>query len=356
MLKKTLGSPLASKEIKPVNPKGNQAWIFIGRTETEAEAPIFWPPDAKSQLVRKDPDAGRDWRQEKRTTEDETAGWHHWPNGHEFEQTPGDEGQRSLGCCIPWGRKEWDVTERLNNSKELKKDLHKVCVCVCVCVCACAHSCTQSLSRVWLCNPLDYSLSGSSVHGIFQARILEWVAISSSRGSFRSRDRTHVSRIAGFFYHWAAWKAQSYHVKVKAAQSCPTLCVPMDCSQSGSSGHGVLQPRIPAWVAYLFSRESFWPRNQTWVSCIADGFFTSWATSHLNYHWSPWATIWPSNSIPKCILERNENICPYKDLYTNVYSSIIHNNPKVETTQMSIHGWTDKQNAVLATPWSIIQL
>ena len=96
-----------------VNPKGNQSWIFIGRTDAEAEAPILWPPDANSQLIRKDPDAGKDWRQEEMgTTEDEVVGWHHQLNGHEFEQAPKDgDGQGSLVCCSPWGRKESDTTE-----------------------------------------------------------------------------------------------------------------------------------------------------------------------------------------------------------------------------------------------------
>ena len=88
---KTLESPLDSKEIKPVNPKGSQPWIFIGRTDAEGEAPILWPPDDKSRLIGKDPDAGKDWGQEEKgMTEDEMVGWLHWLNGHEFEQTPGD--------------------------------------------------------------------------------------------------------------------------------------------------------------------------------------------------------------------------------------------------------------------------
>ena len=92
VLEKTLESPLDSKEIKPVNPKGNQSEIFIGKTDAEAEAPILWPPDEKSQLIRKDPDAGKDWRQEEKgMTEGETVGWYHQLNGHEFEQTPGDD-------------------------------------------------------------------------------------------------------------------------------------------------------------------------------------------------------------------------------------------------------------------------
>ena len=115
MLEKTVESSLDSKEIKPVNPKGNQPWIFIERTY--AETLILWPPDAKSQLTGKDPDAGKDWRQEKGTTEDEMVGWHHQLNGHEFEQVPrvGDE-QGSLACCSPWGFRGSDTTEWLNSN------------------------------------------------------------------------------------------------------------------------------------------------------------------------------------------------------------------------------------------------
>ena len=108
-LEKTLESPLDSKESKLVNPKGNQLWIFIGRTDAEAEAPILGPPDVKSQLTGKHPDAGKDWsKKEKRETEDEMVGWHHWLNGHEFEKTQRDsEGQGNLACCNPWGHKNW---------------------------------------------------------------------------------------------------------------------------------------------------------------------------------------------------------------------------------------------------------
>ena len=116
VLEKTLESPLDCKEIKPVNPKGNQPWIFIGRTGAEAEAPILWPPDSKNWLTGKDPDAGKGWRQkEKGMIEDEMVGWYHWFNGHEFEQALGDgNGQGGLACCDSWGRKELDKTEWLN--------------------------------------------------------------------------------------------------------------------------------------------------------------------------------------------------------------------------------------------------
>ena len=117
VLEKTIESPLDCKEIQPVHSKGDQPWVFFGRND--AETPIIWPPDAKSRLVGKDPDAGKDGGQEKRATEDEMA-WHHRLNGHESEQTPGDsEGQRSLVCCSPWGCKELDTTERLNNNNKL---------------------------------------------------------------------------------------------------------------------------------------------------------------------------------------------------------------------------------------------
>ena len=116
VLEKVLESPLDCK-IKRVNLKGNQSWIFTGSTDVEVQAPIFWPPDVKSWLVKKDPDAGKDWRQEEKgTTEDEMVGWHHQLNGHEFEQAPGyGEGQGSLACCSPCGHKESDTTEWLNN-------------------------------------------------------------------------------------------------------------------------------------------------------------------------------------------------------------------------------------------------
>ena len=115
VLEKTLESPLDCKEIQLVHPRGDQSWVFIGKTDVEADTPIFWPLSVKSWLV-KDPEAGKDWRQEdKWTTEEEMVGWHHWLNGHEFESTPGiGDGQGGLACCNSWGRKESDMTEWLN--------------------------------------------------------------------------------------------------------------------------------------------------------------------------------------------------------------------------------------------------
>ena len=116
VLEKTLESPLDCKEIQPVHPKGDQSWVFFGITDTEAETPIRWPPDAKSWLIGKDPNAGRDWGQkEKGRTEDEMAGWRHQLDGHELEWTLGaGDRQGGLACCNSWGCKESDTTERLN--------------------------------------------------------------------------------------------------------------------------------------------------------------------------------------------------------------------------------------------------
>ena len=124
MLEKTLESLLDCKEIQPVHSKRDQSWVFFGRTDAKAETPIFWPPHVKSWLIGKDSDAGRVWGQEEKgTTEDAMAGWHHRLNGHEFGWTPGvGDGQGGLACCNSWGRKELDMTERLNWT-ELNMDL-----------------------------------------------------------------------------------------------------------------------------------------------------------------------------------------------------------------------------------------
>ena len=116
VLEKTLESPLDCKEIQPVNPKGNQSWMFIGRTDAEAETPILWPPDVKNWLIWKDPDSGKGWRwEEKGMTEDEMVGWHLRLDRHEFEQVLriGD-GQGNLEYYSPWGCQEWEMTEQLN--------------------------------------------------------------------------------------------------------------------------------------------------------------------------------------------------------------------------------------------------
>ena len=116
VLAKTLESSLDCKDTQPVHPKGNQSWISIGRTDAEAEAPVLWPPDAKSWLIRQDPDAGKDWKQEEKgTVEDEMVYGITNSIDIEFEQAPGaGDGQGSLACCSPWGQKELDTTEWLN--------------------------------------------------------------------------------------------------------------------------------------------------------------------------------------------------------------------------------------------------
>ena len=119
VLAKTHKNPLDGKEIKSVNTKGNKPWIFIGSTDAEAESPILWPPEVKNWLIGKDPDAGKDWRQEeKRATEDEIVGWHHQLKGLESGKTPGDSKVNgSLVCCTLWGCKESNTTEWLNNQR-----------------------------------------------------------------------------------------------------------------------------------------------------------------------------------------------------------------------------------------------
>ena len=173
VLEKTPESPLDCKEIKPVHPKGNQSWIFTWRTDAEAEIPILWSPDAKNWLIGKDPDAGKDsGQEEKGTTEDEMVGWHHWLNGHEFEQALGvGDGQGSLAWCSPWGHKE----TQLSNWIELNCGTQMA---------PCSHispwgMCAQLCLTLW--DPMDDNPPASPVHGISRARILEWIAISFSR-------------------------------------------------------------------------------------------------------------------------------------------------------------------------------
>ena len=130
VLEKTLESPLDCKESQPVYLKGDQSFVFIGRSDAEAETPILWPPHAKSWLTGKDPDAGRDWEsKEKGMTEDEMVGWHHQLDGHEFEWILGvGDGQGGLACCISWGRKELDTTERLNWTELIIEKIKITCL------------------------------------------------------------------------------------------------------------------------------------------------------------------------------------------------------------------------------------
>ena len=149
MLEKTLESPLDCKEIQPVHPKGNQSWVFIGRTDTEAETPILWPPHVKSWLIGKDPDAGKDWRQEEKgMTEDEMAGWHHWLDGREFEWTLGvGDGQGGLTCCDSWGRKESDMTEQLNWTELKTRLIYKKVLDLIICSAIMTKVCDYSMKN-----------------------------------------------------------------------------------------------------------------------------------------------------------------------------------------------------------------
>ena len=156
--------------------------MFFERTDVKAETPILWPPHAKSWLIGKDSDAGRDWGQEEKgMTEDKMAGWRHWLDGRESEWTLGvGDGQGGLACCNSWGCKESNTTERLIWSE--------------VWVVACVRA-KLLKSCPTLCNPMDCSLPGSSIHGILQARVLEWIAMPSSRGSSWPRDPADVSYV-----------------------------------------------------------------------------------------------------------------------------------------------------------------
>ena len=166
VLEKTLENPLDCKEIQPVHPKGDQSWVFIGRTDAEAETPILRPPHVKSWLIGKDPGAGRDWGQEEKgTTEDELAGWHRGLDGHEFEKTPrvGD-GQGGLACWDSWGRKESDTTDwPERNWTELGIDVTKSdisphsrsAVALSLAFIQLCWICVLSRCQVQLCDPMD---------------------------------------------------------------------------------------------------------------------------------------------------------------------------------------------------------
>ena len=174
VLEKTLESPLDCKEIQPAHPKGNHSWIFIGRIGADAETPVLWTPDAKSWLIGKAPDAGKDWRwEEKGTTEDDMIGWHSmtwvWVNSRNWWWTGKPGMVQSMGSQRV--RHNWATELNWTSIRAgLKLTLFMPCVCF---------LCPSVVSDSY--DPMDCSPPGSSVHGIFQARILEWVAISSSR-------------------------------------------------------------------------------------------------------------------------------------------------------------------------------
>ena len=175
VLEKTLESPLDCKEIQPVNPKGKQSSVFIGRTDAEAETPILWLPDMKNWLIWKDSDAGKDWGQEEKgMTEDEAVGWHHWLNGHEFGWILGvGDGQGSLACCSSWGHKESDTTEQLNwtemNFGLLSLRYAQVSACH-------VRSCTDHTSPIGrnACSAINSNLLPASARQILKDNISPW--------------------------------------------------------------------------------------------------------------------------------------------------------------------------------------
>ena len=227
MLEKTLESPLDGKEIQPVHSEGDQPWDFFGRNDAKAETPGLWPPHAKSWLIGKDSDAGRDWGQEEKgTTEDEMAGWHHRLDRRESEWTPGvGDGQGGLACCDAWGRKESDTTERLNwNDSESES-----------------------------CSVVSNSLPP---HGLY----------SSWNSPGQNTRVGSLSLLQGIF---------------PTQGSNPGL---LHCRQILYQLSHQGSPTILQWVAYPFSRGSSRPGNRTGVSCIAEGFFTNWAIREAPRH------------------------------------------------------------------------
>ena len=207
VLEKTLESPMDSKEIQPVHPKGDQSWVFIGRTDVEAEIPMLWPPDVKSWLIGKNSDAGKDWRQEEKgTTEDEIVGWHHWLDGHELGCVPGVDGQRSLACCRSWGHKESDTTERLNwnykiikASKEQGNDFDIICAVLCLVAQLC----------LTLCDPMDCSPQAPLSMGVSRQEYWSGLPCPPLGGSSQCRNWTCIA--GGFFAVWAPREAHDTH-------------------------------------------------------------------------------------------------------------------------------------------------
>ena len=216
VLEKTLESPLDCREIQPVNPKGDQSWVFIGGIDVEAETPIPWSPHAKSWLIWKDPDAGKDWGQEEKgMTEDEMVGWHHRLSGHGFgwtrELVIDREAWRAAVHGIAksqtwlsnWTELNWIKMDKRSKQISAKKAYRRQ---ISIWEKVLNHCCmrAQSLSHVQLCDPWTVARQASLSMGFFQARILKWVAISVSRQSSWLRDHTHIScmssALAGGFF------------------------------------------------------------------------------------------------------------------------------------------------------------
>ena len=199
VLEKTLERPLDCKEIQPVHPQGDQSWVFIGRTDAEAETPVLWPPDVKSWLTGKDPDAGKDWGQEEKgTTEDEMVGWHYQLYGHGFGWTLGvGDGQGGLACCGSWGRKELDTTERSNwiellslfsLSSQVKTRINSICFHFILCAINAGRCCwaVACLNGKWL---LGTATQGEWTHKVRvmssrHLKSMHWKGLPSNRGEW----------------------------------------------------------------------------------------------------------------------------------------------------------------------------
>ena len=233
MLEKTLESPLDCKEIQPVHPKGDQSWILIGRTDAEAETSILWLPDVKNWLIGKHPDAWRDCGQEEKgTTEDEMAGWHHWLDGHEFKWTLGvGDGQGGLACCDSWDHKELDTTEWLNWTES-----EMVYTASCYQWKARTHKQGAS-SPLALTLKLYEELPDSAITWTVPCKCL----VNHSQLANKKLLRLWITVIRWtdsiMFGRPPLWSKKWSEVKV--AQSCLTFCDPMDCSPWNFPGQNI---------------------------------------------------------------------------------------------------------------------
>ena len=239
VLEKTLESPLNCK----IKPKGNQSWIFIGRTD--AEVPILWPPDVKRQLITKDPDAGKDWRQqEKEMMGNVVVGWHHWLDRHELEQAPEDgEGQGSLVCSVHGVSRSWTwLSGWITNTSQ--KSVFEIANYSCgfTYLCAAAAAAKSLQSCLTLCDPINGSPPGSPVPGILQARTLEWVAISFSNAAKWKVKVKSLSRVRPSATPWTAafqappsmgFSRQEYwsRVPLPSPYLCAVLSISLSCVQ-----------------------------------------------------------------------------------------------------------------------------
>ena len=231
-LEKTLESPLDCKEIKPINPKGYQSWIFIGRTDAEAETPVLWSPDAKNWLTGKDPVAGKDWRQEEKgTPDDEMVGWHHWLDGHEFEQAPEvDDGQGSLVCCSPRGCKELNMTEQLNwfdttwRYSTTSKGLLPV-----------GNWMGEVRGFNYICDALFKNSSDANMENVNNCWFLEVFSIKHMVRRFDFSSSLDMFSFPSGMFVMSKKESDEMVIGVccLVTKSCPTLCDPMDCSIPG---------------------------------------------------------------------------------------------------------------------------